>query len=78
MIKRIELNLSEDDFESLKDKADLWNVSIKEIITNYIRDLVYSNESNGSDERDLANEYFSRSIVNYGEIKKRVSYEQKK
>lgn len=62
---KIELELRKEDWSELKDLARGYQISVSDILENYIKDLTYSKESNGSDERELANEYFSRSIVNY-------------
>lgn len=66
-MKRIrpQIELSEEDLIALKDLAGCYEITVSDIIKNYICDLVYSKESNGSDERELANDYFLRSIENY-------------
>lgn len=62
---KVELELRKEDWSELKDLARGYQISVSDILENYIKDLTYSKESNGSDEREMANEYFSRSIVNY-------------
>lgn len=65
---KVELELRKEDWSELKDLARGYQISVSDILENYIKDLTYSKGSNGSDEREMANEYFSRSIENYGEF----------
>ena len=64
----LKVNLSADDWEDLKSRAELYNTSVSFLIESFVKDLVYSKESNGSDERRLANDWFNRSIWNYKEV----------
>lgn len=65
---QIKLKLSEEDKANFKALAHDYGVSCSELLTNFVRDLVYSTESNGSDERTLAEDYLSRVSVNWGEL----------
>lgn len=65
---KLELNLLKKDYKDLQIKVGSYGVTLEEIVVSYLQDLICSSRSNGSDERDLANEYFERSIINYGDL----------
>lgn len=61
----LKVNLSDEDYEKLKEYARNYNLSPSELIESFIKDLVRSNENNGSDESDIANDWYSRNYWNY-------------
>lgn len=83
-MKTIKIELTEEEYECLKDRAEClsrwmlkndlflqveekknWKVTPKRIIEQFVSDLTCSERSGGSDERDLANEWFDRSRFNF-------------
>lgn len=64
-IHNLKVNISNEDWEYLQEKAKDYNISASGIIEKFIKDLVYSNEVCGSDEKELANEWFSRNRFNF-------------
>jgi hypothetical protein len=58
--RTITLNLTDDVIERLAVKTAENNITITELIENFVNDLIGGEYSNGSDERDLANQYFNR------------------
>ncbi|MDY5929873.1 MAG: hypothetical protein SPJ27_07555 [Candidatus Onthovivens sp.] len=61
----IKVNLSDKDYNILKEYAKKYNISLSQLIEAFIKDLVFSDESNGSDERRIANEWYDRNYCNY-------------
>ena len=61
----IKVNLSDKDYKNLKEYARSYNISLSQLIEAFIKDLVSSDESNGSDERRIANEWYGRNYSNY-------------
>lgn len=61
----IKVNLSDKDYKILKEYARNYNISLSQLIEAFIKDLVFSDESNGSDERRIANEWYNRNYSNY-------------
>ena len=59
-MKRLNVDIGEEEYALLKDFAAEHNVSVAEILGNYVQDLVQCN-SNGSDERMYARQYFDRT-----------------
>lgn len=57
--------ISDEDLERLKEIAESYNTTPNRLIEQFIYDLTYSNYSGGSDERELANEWLSRSRYNF-------------
>lgn len=57
--------IADGDMERLKDIAENYDTTPNRIIEQFIYDLTYSDYSGGSDERDLANEWLSRSRYNF-------------
>lgn len=57
---KVELNLTEKEYQKLMEKAGRAGLSVSGLLENFIRDLTYSNRSNGSDEREMANAWFDR------------------
>lgn len=53
-------NLSDEDCERLFERCGYSDISVSELFENFVRDLVYSDHSNGSDEEYLANRWFER------------------
>lgn len=59
------IKVSDEDWERLKEIAEIYDTTPKRIIEQFIYDLTYSGYSGGSDERDLANYWLSRSRYNF-------------
>lgn len=57
--------ISDEDMERLKEIAESYDTTPNRLIEQFIYDLTYSNYSGGSDERELANEWLSRSRYNF-------------
>lgn len=64
-VRKLSIKLSEEDWEAVEHNAKSFDGEISELIQAFLKDLVYSDESNGSDERELANKWFYRCKVNY-------------
>lgn len=60
MGKQITLNLSEDDRRKLFENSRNNGMAINKLIENFIKDLIDSMESKGSNERECANVWFLR------------------
>ena len=56
------LKLSDADAKQLYIKAGMSGIRVTELLENFIQDLTCSSSSNGSDERDLANQWFGRCM----------------
>ncbi|MDR1548412.1 MAG: hypothetical protein LBT06_07490 [Hungatella sp.] len=54
------LNFSDADIEKVWRKVGCVSLSISELLENFIGDLIDGTYSNGSDERELANQWFER------------------
>lgn len=60
------LKVSDEDWERLKEWAEeYYHTSINRILEQFIYDVTCSDYSGGSDERDLANDWLSRSRYNF-------------
>ncbi len=64
--REFKLNLSDADVKRLFEKAYSNGITPEYLIESYLGDLLCGTYSNGSDERDLANEYFDRCDHNLG------------
>jgi len=58
--RTITLKLSDADCDRIAKKAGMHGLTVGELLENFIGDLVDGTYSNGSDERDRANEWFER------------------
>ena len=58
--RNIILKLSDADVQRIWKKVGSVGLSISELLENFIGDLVDGTYSNGSDERELANQWFER------------------
>lgn len=58
--KRLTVNIDNEQYEALLAFAAVYNCSVADILGNYVADLTEIN-SNGSDEREMANAYFQRT-----------------
>jgi len=58
--REFKINLSDADVKRLFEKAYSNGITPEYLIESYLGDLLCGTYSNGSDERDLANEYFDR------------------
>lgn len=54
------VNLSDNDLRNLLVKAGTVGLTVGDLLANFVRDLVYSDKSNGSDEERIANDYYDR------------------
>jgi hypothetical protein len=59
------LNLSDADVKRIANKAADYNLTVAQLLENFIGDLVDGTYSNGSDERMLANEWADRCCFSY-------------
>lgn len=59
-MKRLNVDIGEEEYQLLKEFASEHNVTVSEILGNYVQDLIQFN-SNGSDERMYATQYFERT-----------------
>ncbi|MGN0805003.1 MAG: hypothetical protein ACI4MS_06440 [Candidatus Coproplasma sp.] len=76
-MKQIRINITEEEYRILKgiaeelsesltvDLKEKYTVTPNRIIQQFISDLTESKNSGGSDERDFANNWFSRSYYNF-------------
>ncbi|SHN87986.1 hypothetical protein [Desulfitobacterium chlororespirans] len=58
--REVKLRLSDADVLRLSEKAGIAGLTIGELLTSFIGDLVYGTYANGSDERMYANQWFDR------------------
>ncbi|WP_097002732.1 hypothetical protein [Lacrimispora amygdalina] len=58
--RNIILKLSDADVQRIWEKAGSVGLSVSELFKNFVGDLVDGTYSNGSDERDLVNQWFDR------------------
>lgn len=58
--RSIILKLSDADVQRIWEKSGSVGLSVSEMFENFVGDLVDGTYSNGSDERDLANQWFDR------------------
>ena len=58
--RKIIVRLSDADCDRLMERCGRYNLSVNELIENFIGDLVGGTYSNGSAERAVANEWFER------------------
>ena len=64
---KIELNLSENEVTRLKIKAAQGGMSVPELLTSFANDLICGSQTNGSDERMYANDWYDRCGFTFGE-----------
>lgn len=58
--RMVELELSDADVKRIAEKAGAHGLTVGKLLESFIGDLVYGTYSNGSDERDLAGQWFDR------------------
>lgn len=58
---RISINLTSDEYNKLKEKAETFHTTVNELLSQFIADLTSSERSGGSDERDKAESWLYRS-----------------
>ena len=68
------LHLADDELEKLAALAGEYNLTVPELLESFIADLVSSNRSNGSDEREQAQEWYNRCRYNYDTSKSLIQY----
>lgn len=56
----VKLNLSDADCERISEKAGKYGLTVGQLLENFIGDLVDGTYSNGSDERNSAEQWFER------------------
>lgn len=61
--RKITVKLSDADCDRLARKCGKHGLTIGELIENFVGDLVGGTYSNGSDERDYADQWFERLLV---------------
>ncbi len=69
-MKTIEIHLTDEEYGILRDyardmAADDLKVAPRKIIEQFVSDLTYSERRGGSDESDLASDWFDRSRYNF-------------
>lgn len=57
--------LSDEDCDKLYMKLGIRNATVGELVQNFIRDLVFSDDCNGSDECIFANQWFDRCWISH-------------
>lgn len=63
---RLSIRLDHESKQTLqRNYADQLRISSSEMIASFIHDLLGDNQSNGSDERDLADQWYCRNKINY-------------
>ena len=76
--RMLKINLSDEEIEDLGRMAGAANLTVAELLENFVADLTASNRRNGSDECDYADTWFERcGFDNYAEqifIKDREAY----
>lgn len=63
--RTFELKLSDADYRRIAEKAAEAELTAEELLESFIGDLVRGTYSNGSDERELANQWFDRCGYSY-------------
>lgn len=58
--RSITIRISDADCVRLAEKAGAVNLTVGELLKFFVSDLVFGTQSNGSDERDLAEQWFDR------------------
>lgn len=58
--RTITLNLTAEDCISISEKAAAAGLTVSELLESFIGDLINGSATNGSDERELANQWFNR------------------
>lgn len=61
----ITVSLSDEDCDKLFMKLGIRNATVGELVQNFIRDLVFSDDCNGSDECIFANQWFDRCWISH-------------
>lgn len=66
--RMLKINLSDEEIEDLGRMAGAANLTVAELLENFVADLTASNRRNGSDECDYADTWFERcGFDNYAE-----------
>lgn len=64
-LRVITVLLSDEDCDKLFMKLGVRNATVGDLVQNFIRDLVYSDDCNGSDECIFANQWFERCWISH-------------
>lgn len=65
--RSITIKLSDADCERISKKAGLGGQTVSELLENFIGDLISGTYTNGSDERDRANQWYDRCWFSWTE-----------
>lgn len=60
-MREIRVKIEDEDLEELKCYLEGYDMTPAQLLQGFIGDLIDNNYSNGSDERDLASQYFNRA-----------------
>lgn len=63
--RTLKLKLTDDDVEQIVEKAARNSITVGQLVSGFICDLVDGSQTNGSDERRLANEYLDRCAYSW-------------
>lgn len=63
--RELEVNLSDEDVHKLIQKVSEAGITINELLSSFIGDLINGSQTNGSDERDIARSWFNRCGFQY-------------
>lgn len=64
-VHTLKVELTDEDWEFLRENAKYYDMSPSKLIEHFIKDLVYSKHSSGSDEEMLANSWYDRNRWNF-------------
>ncbi|MFS0776056.1 hypothetical protein ABC255_08630 [Neobacillus sp. 3P2-tot-E-2] len=64
-MKRLNVDITEEEYVLLKEKAENEGVTIAFLLGCFIADLTRSENSGGSDEREYANNWLHRASLKY-------------
>lgn len=66
MEKSFRIELSDEESQKLKEKANAFGLNSGELVTYMISDLICGEKTLGSDERDIMNKWYNRASPNFG------------
>jgi hypothetical protein len=72
--RQFDLNLSDADVDRIFKKAGSCNLTVEELLENFVGDLVNGTYTNGSDERMYAGNWFERCGFSYTSKKSLLTY----
>lgn len=62
---RISIDLTSVEYQKLRNLSDFYDTNVNCLLSQFIADLTCSDRSGGSDERNLASDWLSRSLYNF-------------